>query len=306
MKGLSLFSGIEGASVALAPLGFNIAAFSEVDKYCDKLLKFHYPNTPNLGDITKIDFSNYRDLDFVIGGSPCQNFSLIGNRSGLDGEKGKLTLSYVTAIEEIKPKYFIWENVVGVLSDKTNAFGNFISGLLGCNEVITRKWGNSGFIIGSEYAITWRVFDSQYFGVPQRRRRVYIVGYRHEGRRDRCGIPAQILFEETDNNRNGEKSDHIWNENTSSDIFSFSAGQRFGDWGVVAPTLRIRSKTSIFFNGSLRMLTPIECERLQGFPDSYTSPMGSDIQRYSGLGNSFTVPVIRWIGRRIKQVDQLI
>lgn len=174
LKYISLFSGIEAASVAWEPLGWEPIAFSEIEPYPCELLKQRFPDVPNLGDITKIDWSSYRGkADIIVGGSPCQSFSIAGNRDGLKGESG-LMFEYIRAIREALPRYFVWENVSGALSsEKGAAFGQLLHEM---------------DVIG--YGLAWRVLDAQFFGVAQRRRRVFLVGCLGN-----AGRAAQILFD---------------------------------------------------------------------------------------------------------------
>lgn len=174
LKYISLFSGIEAASVAWEPLGWEPIAFSEIEPYPCELLKQRFPDVPNLGDITKIDWSSYRGkADIIVGGSPCQSFSIAGNRDGLKGESG-LMFEYIRAIREALPRYFVWENVPGALSsEKGAAFGQLLHEM---------------DVIG--YGLAWRVLDAQFFGVAQRRRRVFLVGCLGN-----AGRAAQILFD---------------------------------------------------------------------------------------------------------------
>ena len=174
LKYISLFSGIEAASVAWEPLGWEPIAFSEIEPFPCELLQQRFPNVPNLGDITKIDWSSYRgSVDIIVGGSPCQSFSIAGNRTGLKGESG-LMFEYIRAVREVLPRYFVWENVPGALSsEKGAAFGQLLREM---------------DVIG--YGLAWRVLDAQFFGVPQRRRRVFLVGCLGNG-----GGAAQILFD---------------------------------------------------------------------------------------------------------------
>lgn len=174
LKYISLFSGIEAASVAWEPLGWEPIAFSETEPYPCELLKQRFPDVPNLGDITKIDWSSYRGkADIIVGGSPCQSFSIAGNRDGLKGESG-LMFEYIRAIREALPRYFVWENVPGALSsEKGAAFGQLLHEM---------------DVIG--YGLAWRVLDAQFFGVAQRRRRVFLVGCLGN-----AGRAAQILFD---------------------------------------------------------------------------------------------------------------
>ena len=161
MRYISVFSGIEAASAAWEPLGWEPVAFAEIDEFPSAVLRARYPNVPNLGDITKVDWRPYRGTaDIVVGGSPCQAFSIAGKRQGLMDERGQLMLEYVRAVAEIEPEWFLWENVPGVLSqDKGRAFGTLL-----------REMDELG------YGMAWRILDAQFFGVAQRRRRVFLVG----------------------------------------------------------------------------------------------------------------------------------
>lgn len=177
MRYLSLFSGIEAASVAWEPLGWEPVAFCEIDAFPSAVLSHHYPNVPNLGDITKVDWNDFKErygtVDVIVGGSPCQSFSIAGTRAGLDGES-RLMYEYIRAVSEIRPTWFLWENVPGVFStDAGRAFG-----------ILLHEMEELG------YGMAWRVLDSQFFGVAQRRRRVFLVGYLGNG-----GIAAAVLFE---------------------------------------------------------------------------------------------------------------
>lgn len=174
MNYISLFSGIEAASVAWGPLGWNPIAFSEIDPFCCELLAERFPDVPNLGDISGVDWTEYEgSVEVIIGGSPCQAFSMAGRRLGLMDERGQLMLEFVRCVREVKPRWVIWENVPGVLSqDEGRAFGTLLGELEDCG-----------------YALSWRVLDAQFFGVPQRRRRVFLIGHPVPG----CA--AGVLFE---------------------------------------------------------------------------------------------------------------
>lgn len=174
MRYISLFSGIEAASVAWEPLGFKPVAFSEVDPFCNQVLSARFPHVPNLGDIKQADWRPYHgNVDIVVGGSPCQAFSVAGKRAGLLDERGALMLEYVRAVREIKPTWCLWENVPGVLSqDGGRAFATLQGELEDCG-----------------YALAWRVLDAQFFGIAQRRRRVFFVGHA------RAECAAAVLFE---------------------------------------------------------------------------------------------------------------
>lgn len=206
MRYISLFSGIEAASVAWLPLGFEPVAFCENDKFPSAVLNYHYPNVPNLGDITKVNWkeviAEYGTADIVIGGSPCQSFSIAGSRAGLDGESG-LMFEYIRAIREIRPYWLLWENVPGVFSiDSGRAFGTLL------NELA--KLG---------YGLAWRVLDAQFFGVAQRRKRVFVVGSLGGG-----GESAAVLFERDSVSGNTKTSNEKREELTRAAIEHSKSG----------------------------------------------------------------------------------
>lgn len=206
MRYLSVCSGIEAASVAWGPLGWQAVAFSEIEPFPSAALTYHYPVVPNLGDMTtiapRILTGEVEAPDMLVGGTPCQSFSIAGLRKSLADERGNLTLQFVelaNAIDQIRtrdgrpPTIIIWENVPGVLSTKDNAFGCFLAGLAGEDcplEPPGGKWKDAGAVYGPKRAIAWRVLDAQYFGLAQRRRRVFVVASAREG-----FDPAAVLFE---------------------------------------------------------------------------------------------------------------
>ena len=173
MKYISIFSGIEAATVAWQPLGWEPLAFSEIDPFPSTVLQHHYPNVPNLGDITKIDWRPYVGAtDIVVGGSPCQSFSVAGKREGLAGASG-LMFEYIRAVRELRPRWFVWENVPGAFtSERGEAYRQLLSEMDALG-----------------YGLAWRVLDAQFFGVAQRRERVFLVGSLGTMR---C---AEVLFE---------------------------------------------------------------------------------------------------------------
>jgi DNA (cytosine-5)-methyltransferase 1 len=161
MKYATLCSGIEACSAAWHPMGFEPVFFSEIEPFPKAVLKHHYPNVPDYGDMTKYkDWPNEQSIDLICAGTPCQSFSVAGLRQGLQDPRGNLTLTFLGVLERYRPRWVVWENVPGVLSDRTNAFGNFLGGLAQLG-----------------YGFAYRVLDAQYFGVAQRRRRVFVVGY---------------------------------------------------------------------------------------------------------------------------------
>ncbi|WP_429075630.1 DNA (cytosine-5-)-methyltransferase [Aeromonas veronii] len=202
----SVCSGVEAASLAWEPLGWNPAWFAEIEPFPSAVLAHHWPHITNLGDMTKIATAVLKgDVvapDILVGGTPCQAFSVAGAREGLADDRGFLTIKYVelaNAIDQKRaaagavPCITVWENVPGVLSSKDNAFGAFLGFLAGedCELVPPgKKWENAGCVLGPQRAIAWRILDAQHFGVAQRRRRVFVVASAREG-----FDPAKVLFE---------------------------------------------------------------------------------------------------------------
>lgn len=195
MKYLSVCSGIEAASKAWEPIGWEPVAFSEIEPFPSAVLKHHWPEVPNLGDMSKYEQWNIQSgsVDLLVGGTPCQAFSVAGVRGGLDDPRGGLTLTFVKMADHFNPKWVVWENVPGVLSSKDNAFGCFLGALSGegCELKPTGdKWTDAGCVYGSKRTIAWRCLDAQYFGLAQRRKRVFVVACPRDQ-----GDPSEILLE---------------------------------------------------------------------------------------------------------------
>jgi DNA (cytosine-5)-methyltransferase 1 len=202
----SVCSGIEAASIAWGPLRWSPAWFSEIDAFPSAVLAHHWPEVPNLGDMlalpARVDAGEVEAPDVLVGGTPCQAFSVAGNRESLSDARGNLTLTYVELADAIdrqriargeQPAIIVWENVPGVLSTKDNAFGCFLAGLAGEDVPLLppgKRWTNAGLVLGPKRAVAWRILDAQYFGVAQRRRRVFVVASARNG-----FDPSQILFE---------------------------------------------------------------------------------------------------------------
>lgn len=198
----SVCSGIEAASVAWDPIGWSAAWFAEIEPFPAAVLAHHWPWVENLGDMTKIaDMVRTKKViapDVLVGGTPCQAFSVAGLRGGLSDGRGQLTLEFVrlaNAIDEQRkqPAIIVWENVPGVLSSADNAFGCFLAGLAGEDQPLVapgKKWANAGCVFGPQRTVAWRILDAQYFGVAQRRRRVFVVASAREG-----FDPTAVLFE---------------------------------------------------------------------------------------------------------------
>jgi len=384
MRYLSLFSGIEAASCAWKELDWSCVGVSEIDPFASAVLAHHYADVPNLGDITQITKEQLDALgaiDLVVGGSPCQSFSYAGLRKGLDDPRGNLMLEYIRIVNTIRPQWFIWENVPGVLSSGNGRdFGTLVRSMVELG-----------------YSCCWRVLDAKFFGVPQRRRRVFLVGHI-----DSKTSPFEVLFEQNSSGRDYETSCQPKQEDTpqaensirkhaqvihhldfdvagtlnardskgvNADDTEYgqklvpetavyrSSSLRIGgtvehticptvlaNWeklGDTVPLLPVlesnQANLQISWNISptlpaamgngggyvpmipaqnlkVRRLTPLECERLQGFPDNYTRiswrnkkeencPIG---HRYRCLGNSMAVPVMKWLGKQIEATHDKI
>ena len=206
MNYLSVCSGIEAATVAWHPLGWKPVGFAEIEPFPAAVLAHHYPTVPNFGDMTQlhdlIEMGICDAPEILVGGTPCQAFSVAGLRKSLDDARGNLALVYcdlANAIDArrkgagLPPAILVWENVPGVLSTKDNAFGCFLAGLAGEDEPLVptgKRWQNAGYVLGPQRAVAWRILDAQYFGLAQRRRRVFVVASARDG-----FDPATVLFE---------------------------------------------------------------------------------------------------------------
>lgn len=404
MRYLSLFSGIEACAVAWQPLGWECVAVAEIEPFCCAVLAHHYPDIPNFGDVTKISEETIKSLgqiDLIVFGSPCQDLSAAGKRQGLKGERSGL---FHTAMQIVKwarahcqCRFALWENVPGAFSSNKGAdFAVVVSQMAGLSDITTPKngWGNSGAALGEHGLVEWRVLDAQYFGLAQRRKRVFalvdfgkwqdrppillkpesLLGYSKKGRvskqnttraaqttadktgseqrqDDICyGITADITPKINDNLCGTLKTTGGGGVTPPLVAHAFDARQSFSTQADVAYTLcatdykgpqavyclagnvinrghqqggngkGYQSETAYTLTcadrhavtgaGVVRRLTPIECERLQGFADDYTkiaykNKSADDCPlspRYKALGNSMAVPVMRWIGEQIQAV----
>ncbi|MBL0253192.1 MAG: DNA cytosine methyltransferase [Polaromonas sp.] len=310
----SICSGIEAASIAWGNKSFDFSWFSEISPFPSKLLSTKYPEIPNLGDMCEIPDRLVKGEipapDLICGGTPCQAFSLAGWQKGLTDDRGNLTLKFVDIInandrvrlDEKKNRTIVfWENVEGVLRDKTNAFGCFLASLAGYDAEINigGKWPQSGLIRGPIRNIAWRIIDAKYFGLPQQRKRLYVVA----GGKD--FNPEDVLFEVGPKPltiSTKRQTLHFNVEGHSMEVFRSYTDCLYSAYGTKWNGNAAAYNGSLFVsqNGRLRRLTPLECERLMGFPDNYTDLPGAKLtSRYQAVGNSWAVPVIEWIGHRI-------
>jgi DNA (cytosine-5)-methyltransferase 1 len=308
----SVCSGIEAASVAWNPLGLNFEWFSEIASFPSRVLKEKYPHISNLGDMNEIPtLLNHNRItapDIICGGTPCQSFSLAGWKNGLNDDRGNLTLAFVDIVESNdfirasknqKPCIVFWENVEGVLTDKTNAFGSFVSSLAGFEEVQDRsRWSTAGLIRGPKRNVAWRVLDAKYFGLPQQRRRLYLLA----GGKD--FNPENILFESDSMDLPAYPTTQLVFEknNHSFEVFREYTDCLYSAYGTKWNGNAAAYNGSLYIvqNKRIRRLSPVECERLMGFPDGYTDLKGAKrTNRYQALGNSWSVPVLKWVGERL-------
>lgn len=389
MRYVSIFSGVEAATLAWEPLGWEPLAFCEIDDFPSAVLAEHWPNVPNLGDITKVDWKKeiHGAVDLVVGGSPCQSFSIAGKREGLKGASG-LMFEYIRCVQELMPRWFLWENVKGALSCEGGAaFGQLL-----------REMDAIG------YGLAWRVLDAQFFGVAQRRERLFLVGHLGDARACEVLFEPESMCWDTPSSREKRKElTRRAGRSAACAGFKYSAAPRANtlgyaekqantltaDWHApavlplqgnmigradsagpadkgygmpgdpaftllanhphmvasgsgsdpiamgdlnahtaicrnVCPTLKcggdgamiaseIGDKSTEGNPMLVRRLTPLECERLQGFPDGHTliawkgKPADEcpDGPRYKAIGNSMAVPVMRWLGERIEAADRI-
>jgi DNA (cytosine-5)-methyltransferase 1 len=287
MKFGSVCSGIEAASVAWNRLGWSASWLAEIEPFPSAVLAHHYPDVPNLGDMTllpdKILSGEIEAPDIFCGGTPCQAFSIAGNRESLDDARGNLSLIFceiANAIDSVRtvPSIIFWENVPGVLNTKDNAFGCFLAGLAGEDGELKpagKKWTNAGCVFGPKRAVAWRVLDAQYFGLAQRRKRVFVVA---SARND--FNPAEVLFE-FDGLRRDTASSRNKKETTTSDVEESVRAynkQRIGEYSTedVASTCAARDykdATDLIVN-----VIPLNTMTMLGRPSDDLKPrMGSGI-----------------------------
>lgn len=399
MRYLSLFSGIEAATQAWQPLGWECVGVSEIEPFPCAVLEHHYPHVPNLGDVTKITEQQIKDLgqiDLIVFGSPCQNLSVAGNRKGFEGEQSSLFYAAMEIIKHAKrhckTRFALWENVPGAFSSNKGAdFTEVVKHMAGLDELNTptNGWGKEGAAVGSNGLLEWSVLDAQWFGLAQRRKRVFAIvdfgdwtsrppillereslrgdsapsretgqgfttdvrasaegsiNFRAFGARvenelvgtltatdykephgvmiEPIAIAGNIIGRTEGNGGNGngfDESGACYTLTTNDRhavalAFKERAGCAGGGKGFLgkeecAFTLSTSQDQSIHYQSVVRRLTPIECEKLQGFPPNFTKipyrnkpaddcPNGV---RYKALGNSMAVNVMAWIGQRVQQ-----
>lgn len=308
----SICSGIEAASVAWKGL-CHFRWFSEIAKFPSDFLKWKYPSVPNVGDMHRIPQllkdGAIPSVDVICAGTPCQAFSLAGKKQGLNDTRGNLTLRLIDIVDENdrilsnagKPGTILfWENVEGVLKDKTNAFIQFVSMLSGSDGVLPIKCSSAGVIYGTKRIVAWRVLDAKYFGVPQQRKRIYLLAG------DKNFHPENILFEFADTSPKEPVKSQTGQcfelEGHTFEVFRNYADCLYSSYGTKwnGNAAAYNGSLFVFQNERLRRFSPLECERLMGFPDNYTdTSFATSTTRYQAVGNSWVVPVVRWIGQRL-------
>jgi len=266
----SLFSGVGGFDLGLERAGHEIVWQVEFDKQCRSVLRHHWPNADLYEDVNNVGRATLAPCDILCGGFPCQDLSVAGGRKGLAGERSGLWGEFHRIIGELSPTWLLIENVPGLLSSNE---GRDMAVIVHGLEELGYGW-------------SYRILDSQYFGVPQRRRRVFIVG--HLGNRSARKIfPLAGAVRET-SVIIGEDISYALDANYYKGTNTLDKNRR----QLVSTGLRIRR------------LTPTECERLQGFPDGWTEGL-SDTQRYKTLGNAVTVNVVEAVMNSFAKVEEI-
>ena len=308
----SICSGIESGTVAWEEYNFEYKWYSEIATFPNRVLREKYPEVPNLGDMKdipkKIFDGDIETPDLICGGTPCQAFSFAGFQSGLNDDRGNLTLRFVDVINandesRLKKKLdrtvVFWENVEGVLSDKTNAFGCFVAYLAGLNKPIVKdKWPKAGLIRGPVRNVAWRVIDAKYFGVPQQRKRLYLLAGGSNF------SPENVLFEIHFKSLELPPSQDLVfkKDGHTFEVFREYTDCLYAAYGTKWNGNAAANNGSLFVvqDKDIRRFSPLECERLMGFDDNYTALEKSKrTERYTAIGNAWAVPVIRWIGGRL-------
>ena len=342
MRYATACSGLESATLAWAPLGWQAVSFSEIDPFCCAVLAHHFPDVPNLGDLTQHHaWADHGSIDVLAAGTPCQSFSHAGDRAGMADPRGSLALAFLDLVARKRPRWLVWENVPGILSSNGGRdLGAFF-----------RKLGELG------YGFAWRCLDAQHFGLAQRRERLFVVG--HLG----AWQPATaVLFERASLSGHPAPRRAAGQDATGSapgsaagrsvvGPLSASSGPRAHGFGDVLSAQAVAAGHILAFGGNntagpidvatacltqvssgyrhdfesetfiasqssaqgqqVRRLTPTEWERLQGLPDAFTlvpyrGRPAPDGPRYRAIGNAWPVPVARWIGERLQAVQAVL
>ena len=287
----SFFAGIGGFDVAFEKQGFSTSLLCEINPFCNQILNRHWPNVQKAGDINLITEEEIPDSDVWCGGFPCQDISVArgaSERLGLKGKRSGLFYRFAELIEAKMPEVVIIENVAGLFtSNKGRDFGFILQTLSSLG-----------------YAVAWRLLNSRYFGVPQSRTRVYLCCWKNNPTK-----ALSVMFDKQGATKpENERTDFITEESEPNEYpkvpcvaycLAASSGRHTGtDW----------SRTYVVCEDGVRRLSPLESERLQGFPDNWTSPSENayfddniNTLRYTALGNAVSVPVVEWIAQKVKK-----
>jgi DNA (cytosine-5)-methyltransferase 1 len=366
-----LFDGIGGFPLAAVKVGITPVWASEIEAAPVSITMRHFPDMRHLGDITQLNGADIEPVDIITFGSPCQGLSISGKRAGLEGKRSGLFIHALRVIREMRiatngkyPARIVWENVPGTFSSrKGRDFRTVIEEISKIAEPdisIPRlakkwKWLASGAVLGDCWSLAWRTLDAQYFGVPQRRRRIFLVAdfgsqcageilfkpqsrtgdFEKSGKSGDCAAGNAGNGDKQYYIEIGHSSDRIqMNPKTAITLLSGGGGgantglyclpnavavpficNGYGDYeqGDIGKSLLARDDITsgdLILNGySVRRLTPLECERLQGFPDGWTEyghdgKRISDNQRYKALGNSVAIPCVEFVLAGMKNNEQ--
>jgi DNA (cytosine-5)-methyltransferase 1 len=336
----SLFSGGGGGDLGFINAGHNIVFGCEIDPRARSVFRYHHPDIPIYYDVQEVTHDRLKAdgvpfPDLIMGGSPCQDLSVAGKRAGLGGERSGLFHEQCRIADELGSAWLVWENVAGAFSsNKGEDFAAVLGGLTGNTPAVPKRgWRNAGVCVGPKRVAVWRVLDAQNFGVPQRRRRVFVVA----GPRTLARRVVEVLLEPESGNRDTPTRQKAQQDSSASSACGADTPKSMNDapfaafdstWsgryalnntGDVSPTLKVGGggappAIAIGHNPVVRKLTPLECERLMGWPDNYTrfgtNDIGelvlvSDSGRYKVCGNGIVAPVTEWIANRLPKEGEL-
>lgn len=292
---------------------------SEIDNNCNILIHSKYETIEQYGDICAVNGKNIKPVDIITFGSPCNNLSLAGNRKGFDGKESKLFHEAIRIINEMReitngeyPKFIVWENVTGALSSNNGEdFRCVIEEITKDKISIPRsqRWAKSGMVRSNRCNVEWRVFDAQYWGVSQSRKRILLVAD-FRANKGSCG---EILFESKGMSRDikeSKRNEETIATNNDNSIRTTGEGKQVTSTIFAAYGTKWNGNNGAYtgshfvleVDGRLRRLTPLECERLFGFPDDWTKGF-KDTIRYRMCGNSVVIPIIDWLYKRINIIN---
>ena len=307
LKHLDLFSGIGGFHLGFQKAGFELETyFSEIDKYAIDVYKHNFKNSKYVGSVTDIQSKDLPKIDLITFGSPCQDFSLAGKRKGMQGAKSSLISEAIRLISECRPRFFVWENVKGTFS--SNNSEDFWA--------IIQAFTNIG-----GYRLEWQLLNTSWF-LPQNRERIYLVGYLGEKSGKEIFPIKENAKKINELQRQQANTNTLTTRYTATGSGSYITERKFipqkiGDYRYDegfrwrkdnnSPTLTLLSSKIYIKKKEIRRLTPLECERLQGFPDNWTqkgcNDLISDGQRYKMCGNAVTVDVVEAVAKKIMKAS---